>query len=364
MRPSRRTVAATVVATLAFGAAAAGTTVFFTPCQTYTVVQVGQTFDTIRSNGYLFTYTRDKLFGGGTGRYIRVPWPTGIEAQAVTVLPPGQTDTKAHVTIQRADSQVFDFPAFTFQLLANTGGAGAQLEIMPQLGGEDAFPDPVFFDATGYYGQRFSYDTSPNPWGTTALLKGFDTYKVTLYVDFAFVALTFGATAADVESCCLPSAVCSDLTAASCAAQGGTSLGAGTSCSCNPCQAAAGASPVPDGSNGTTPLRAARLTSAGDTMQITWDATACTAVDYDLIYGPLGSVGTYTLTGAACSMGTSGFYLWSGVPTGNLYFLAVGVDGAGAESSWGLDSAGQERNGSLPSGYCGAAVKDLSRTCP
>lgn len=176
------------------GTGVAGTTVFFDTSQSATLVNSGVTSDTIRSNGYLFTYTRDKLFTGGTGqiigRPVRVPWPTGIEAQAVTTPPPGVTDHKARLTIKRVDGKAFDLTAFTAKLLANTGGAGATIEIMPQLDGEDGFPDPLYFDATGYYGATFSYNTSPNYWGSTALLTGFDTYNVSLYVDYAFIALT------------------------------------------------------------------------------------------------------------------------------------------------------------------------------
>ena len=61
---------------------------------------------------------------------------------------------------------------------------------MPLLNGEDGFNDPLYFNATGYYGQTFSYDETPNYLGSTALLKGFDTYKIGLYVDFALVGLT------------------------------------------------------------------------------------------------------------------------------------------------------------------------------
>lgn len=175
-------------------AADAETTVFFDSSQTATLVISDVTSDTIISNGYLFTYTRDKLFTGGTGQIIgrdeRVSWPDGIEAQAVTTPPPGVTDYKARLTISKANGHVFDLTAFTFELLANTGGAGATMEIMPQLNGEDGFNDPLFFEATGYYGSTFSYDESPNPLGSAALLKGFDTYKVSLYVDFAFIGLT------------------------------------------------------------------------------------------------------------------------------------------------------------------------------
>ncbi len=217
----------------------ADTTGFFAPCQVAVLESSGVTDDTISSNGYLFTHTLDKLFTGGTGqpigRAIRIPWPTGIEAQAVTTPPPGVTDYSARVTIRRVDGQPFDFPAISFQLLANTGGAGAALEIMPLLNGEDGLPDPVAFDATGYYGMTFSYDTSPNPWGSTALLTGFDTYKLSLYVDFALIGLTFTSTAPGPQSCCLPSGSCADLTAAVCAVQGGLALGGGTSCACDLC---------------------------------------------------------------------------------------------------------------------------------
>ena len=179
---------------IACATADASTVVFFESSQVATPVASGVTWDTIRSNGYLFTYTRDKLFTGGTGqiigRQVRVPWPQGVEAQAVTTPPPGVTDYKARITLSRVDGDVFDLTSFTAQLLANTAGAGGSIEIMPLLDGEDAFNDPLYFDASGYSGNAFSYDESPNPWGSTALLKGFDTYKIGLYVDFAFTALS------------------------------------------------------------------------------------------------------------------------------------------------------------------------------
>jgi hypothetical protein len=108
----------------------------------------------------------------------------------VTTPPPGVTDYKARITLTRVDGGVFDITAITFKLLASTAGAGGTLEIMPQLNGEDGFNDPIYFDATGYYGMTLSYNETPNPWGSTALLKGYDTYKVGLYVDFAFTGLT------------------------------------------------------------------------------------------------------------------------------------------------------------------------------
>ena len=50
------------------------------------------------------------------------------------------------------------------------------------LNGEDAFPDPFMYDATGYAGSRFTNNTPQ--------LSGFDTYKMSLYVDFALMRLT------------------------------------------------------------------------------------------------------------------------------------------------------------------------------
>src|SRR5512145_556837 len=75
------------------GRTLAATTVFFDSSQTTNLVTSGTTSDAISSEGYLFTVTRDKLFTGGVGltnpigRYIRVPWPQGLEAQAVTTGP-------------------------------------------------------------------------------------------------------------------------------------------------------------------------------------------------------------------------------------------------------------------------------------
>lgn len=229
---------------LASSMANAEVTVFFNNCQIATPVDSQVTSDTISSGGYLFTYTRDKLFTGGTGqpigRSVRVPWPAGLEAQAVTTPPPGVTDYKARITLQRMDGNVFDLPAFTFKLLASTAGAGGAIEIMPVLNGEDAWNDPLYFDATGFYGQTFSYDTSPNPWGSTALLTGYDTYKVALYVDFAFVALTFDSAIAGDQACCLPDFSCADLGTGSCVTQGGTAQGIGSTCACAVCSLPAG----------------------------------------------------------------------------------------------------------------------------
>ena len=162
-------------------AAKAVTTVFFDGSQT-TNVTSGTTSDTMTSEGYIFTYTRDKLFTGGIGltnpigRAVRVPWPSGLEAQAVTA---GMNQSGARIDIKRQDGQPFAIPSFSFKLLANTGGAGASLEIMPMVNGEDGLPNPLAYNATGYYGQTFSY-TSPQ-------LTNYTAYKITLYVDYALM---------------------------------------------------------------------------------------------------------------------------------------------------------------------------------
>ena len=179
------TVFAVMLGMLHPSATRAATTVFFDSSQTTNLVTSETTSDTIHSEGYLFTVTRDKLFTGGVGltnpigRYLRVHWPDGLEAQAVTA---GPNPSGARLTVKRQDGEPFAIPSFTIQLLANTGGAGASLEVMPMLNGEDAFPDPFMYDATGYAGRRFTNNTPQ--------LSGFDAYKMSLYVDFALMRIT------------------------------------------------------------------------------------------------------------------------------------------------------------------------------
>lgn len=178
-------VAAVFGALFGSGTAQAATTVFFNSSQTTNLVVSGTTSDTLSSEGYLFTLSRDKLFTGGVGltnpigRTIRIPWPAGLEAQAVTT---GPSVSGARITVKRQDGQPFSIESFGAKLLANTAGAGGSFEIMPKLDGEDGLPDPVMYDATGYYGQPFAYNTPG--------LAGFDAYIMTLYVDFALTSFT------------------------------------------------------------------------------------------------------------------------------------------------------------------------------
>ena len=175
----------TAIAVFFIPAAARSATIVFFGSEQGTNLVSGTTSDTISSAGYVFTLTRDKLFTGGVGltnpigRQLRVHWPVGLEAQAVTA---GPVTSGARIDVGRQDREPFAIQSFTGQLLANTAGAGAALEIMPMLNGEDATPDPFMCDATGYYGMHFTYNTPQ--------LVGFDAYKMTLYVDYALLSLT------------------------------------------------------------------------------------------------------------------------------------------------------------------------------
>lgn len=166
------------------------TTIFFDASQATSLVATNATSDTISSEGYSFTYTRDNLFTGGTtnviGRPVRVFWPDGLEAQYVTT-----TNNKAQITIRRVDGAVFDLTAFSAKLLANPG-AGRAIEIVPFLNGEEPLNDPLTFDvSSGYYGSLHSFDTTtPGYIGSTAALTNYDAYVLSLTLDYALMSLT------------------------------------------------------------------------------------------------------------------------------------------------------------------------------
>ena len=132
----------------------------------------------------------------------------------------------------------------------------------------------------------------------------------------------------------------------------------------NPCATTFGPPPTPSGAGATAPVTASRATPAGDVIDVGWDTASCTAVGYNLVYGNLTDVSTYALAGSECSLGTAGIYNWNGVPAGDLFFLVIGNDGAGTESSWGIDSQLGERNGLTPSGECSATAKTVTGVCP
>jgi hypothetical protein len=168
--------------------AGAVTNDFFNAMQTAVVTATNMTATTIRSRGYLFTYSVDgwwSAYPGGapTGRFQSVLWPDGVDAQTLTAGPSGPLaqQISASITIQRSDGQPFELRTFTGKILGNTAGAGATFELMPQLNGQDAFPNPLMYDATGYAGQSFSY---------APMLAGYDTYVLSLWMDYALTQLT------------------------------------------------------------------------------------------------------------------------------------------------------------------------------
>jgi hypothetical protein len=71
----RNPIAAILVGFIGCAIADAATMTFFNDNPVAILVTEGPTWDKIQSNGFYFTYTRDKFFNNGSGRYLRVPWP-------------------------------------------------------------------------------------------------------------------------------------------------------------------------------------------------------------------------------------------------------------------------------------------------
>jgi hypothetical protein len=118
--------------------------------------------------------------------------------------------------------------------------------------------------------------------------------------------------------------------------------------------------PVPDGSAGSSAMQASRLTIDGSQISIAWD-DQCAPASTKIIYGPLDQVSAHTISGSLC--GIANPETWAAVPGGNLWFVVVGADGSGIESSWGLATEG-ERNGLTPSNTCGDTAKEITGSCP
>jgi hypothetical protein len=129
--------------------------------------------------------------------------------------------------------------------------------------------------------------------------------------------------------------------------------------------ALAGAAPPPVSYPGAGfAMTASRLNAAGTSIAVSWDAATCPAAEYRLLYGSLGSVASYALGGAVCDLGLTGDAAWSGVPSGNLWFVVVAGDGLGVEGTWGVNSAGSHRGGTTASGLCGSVARDNAGSCP
>ena len=103
-----------------------------------------------------------------------------------------------------------------------------------------------------------------------------------------------------------------------------------------------------------------RLDAAGDQLLLSWD-DQCGPVTAKVIYGPLDQVTTLTPTGHACAIANP--HVLDLAAVGDFWFIVIGEDGAGIESSWGTSSFG-ERNALSASGTCGSTVKDITAVCP
>ena len=116
-------------------------------------------------------------------------------------------------------------------------------------------------------------------------------------------------------------------------------------------------------------------------MLLNWDTTVCdgTNPDHHITFGlktdfPASPGGTYGTEGGVCNIGTSGSFLWLGVPDpaildplNRMLWFIVQTNNAGPlEGPWGADSFGNERDGPGPNGasnQCGLD-KDVRSNCP
>jgi hypothetical protein len=133
---------------------------------------------------------------------------------------------------------------------------------------------------------------------------------------------------------------------------------------------------VPDGSAGSTPMTVSKLNAAGTSLSVAFDTASCSGVtNRQIIYGLRSQLpgvpgGAFSLTGSACTVGTSPF-LWDPAPdaqpgTDFVWWLMTVRDGNNREGSWGEDSEGVERLGPATggsSGQCGVTAKDVSNAC-
>jgi hypothetical protein len=100
-------------------------------------------------------------------------------------------------------------------------------------------------------------------------------------------------------------------------------------------------------------------------MRVRWDTLACTARDYNLFWGDLAQVATYTYSGSACGLGTSGVATVAlpSTVSGDAFFVIAATDGQGNEGPHGYGSSGSPTpaNGI---GMCGVTAQNAAATCP
>lgn len=139
--------------------------------------------------------------------------------------------------------------------------------------------------------------------------------------------------------------------------------------SCTTGAALGSVKPVPDGQwVPGTPMQASKVAADGSTINLTWDTTTCTDANYNLYWGDGSDLPTYALQGSVCGLGNTGSasgLALPAVPAGQsfIWWVIAGTDGSQMESSWGKDSAGNERHPAA-SGQCGFTAKSTAATCP
>ncbi len=127
--------------------------------------------------------------------------------------------------------------------------------------------------------------------------------------------------------------------------------------------ASSGAVVVPDGAIVLGRGMSVERTATG-ALWLRWDTLTCTAADYNLFYGPLGSVGQGTYAGSVCGLGRTGEAVVP-MPAGDsLYFRIGAVSPSGAEGPHGFTSAGTPAPSSGV-GLCGSVTshEDVA-SCP
>lgn len=130
--------------------------------------------------------------------------------------------------------------------------------------------------------------------------------------------------------------------------------------------------PAPNGESPTTPLLVNKLTTIGDQIEVSWDSITCPSQDYRLLYGELSNVGSYLINDDFCWI--SNPYTWSSVPSTDMFFIIVGISNyiyvpdILFQSSWGTNSNGVERDGTILGWNCDdpdtTLTKNTTNTCP
>lgn len=120
-----------------------------------------------------------------------------------------------------------------------------------------------------------------------------------------------------------------------------------------------------------TPTKITTATQ-GTNMTFNWDVSNCASTNYHILYGQGANIATLataspTVTGSACTIGTSGTYTWNSAPSpasgAYLWFLIIGDNGSTTEGSWGQTSGGAEEGLTTASSQCTCTVKNTSASC-